>query len=199
MAPEADLAAPAETPRQASGGRPFWIGLGLGSGVGWHGRRDLDTQDDFFVPAGVLTAAVVHVSPEIGYRYSQRTAFSLQSRHQLIPLTGTVDGASRPRTAHAVFLRVHRLLYPFGDRVELWGTAAVGAGSAIRLYVPERPAAGLEASDTIAAGPLAFGPGVSLVYRTGPRLAIVGELRAMAAVWRFAALADLGVGALYAF
>jgi hypothetical protein len=169
----------------------------VGSGLGWHGRRDLDAQNEFYVPAGVAAAALVHLSPEVGYRVGARTAFSLQSRHQLIPLTGgTADG--RARTAHALFLRAHRMLYPFADHLELWGTAALGAGSAIRLYIPEHPAAGLAASDTVAVGPLAFGPGVSLVYRAGP-LAIVGELRGMAAVWRVALLADVALGAVYAF
>jgi hypothetical protein len=198
--PEGELATRAEQrPARAIAPQPFWVGLGVGSAVGWHGRRDLETQDDFFVPSGVATAALVHLSPEIGYRLGARTALSLQSRHQVIPVTGTVESGVRPRMAHAVFLRLHRLLKPFGDRAELWGTAALGAGSAIRLYIPQRPAAGLPASDTIDVGPLAFGPGLSLVYRTSPHVAIVGEVRMMAAVWQFAALADLGVGALYAF
>src|SRR5205814_836664 len=120
--------------------RSFWLGLGIGSGLGWHTRRDLEGQNDFFMPAGVSTAALVHIEPEIGYRYDERTAFSLQSRHQLIPVTGAVGGRdSRPRLAHALFLRAHRLLHAFGDSVTLAGTAAVGFGSGIRLYVPARP------------------------------------------------------------
>jgi hypothetical protein len=180
--------------------RRLWIGFGVGSGFGWHDRRDLEAQPDFFIPSGVATAALVHLSPEVGYRWDARTAFSLQSRHQLIPVTGTlVGGVSRARMAHALFLRAHRLLAPVGDDLELWGTAAVGAGSAIRFYIPQHPMSGLEASDTVAAGPFAFGPGVSLVYRASPRLGILAEVRAMVAVWRVAALADLGVGALYSF
>jgi hypothetical protein len=195
--PEATVAAPSHR-ASAAGTLPFWVGLGLGSGVGWHQRRDLEAQSEFFVPAGIATAALIHLSPEIGYRYGPRTAFSVQSRHQLIPVTGTVGGADRQRMAHALFLRAHRLLLS-DNQLEVWGTAAVGGGSAIRLYIPQHPAAGLEASDTVAVGPLAFGPGVSVVYRTSSRLAIVGELRALVAAWRWAALADLAIGALYAF
>jgi hypothetical protein len=202
IAPEVEVTAPAEVaPRRPSSAAPpaFWIGLGLGSGLGWHGRRDLETQTDFFVPAGVAAAALVHLSPEIGYRFDRRTAVSLQSRHQIIPTTGRVATAIRPRSAHAIFLRAHRLLLPFSDQLELWGTAAVGVGSAIRLYVPERPVAGLDASDTLDVGPVAFGPGASLVYHLSPHLSLLAELRAMAAVSRFAVLADLSVGAGYSF
>jgi hypothetical protein len=199
--PDADVVVPAHAPapREAAGESAFWVGLGFGSGVGYHGRRDLETQSEFFVPAGVAAAALVHLAPEIGYRVSSRTAFSVQTRHQIIPTTGRVPTAIRPRTAHAVFLRAHRLLVPLQENLELWGTAALGIGSAIRLYVPERPAAGLDASDTVDVGPIAFGPGVSLVYRMGPHVGLVAELRAMAAVSRFAALADLSLGASYAF
>jgi hypothetical protein len=199
--PEADVVVPVAPPAERAGAAasPFWVGLGFGSGVGWHGHRDLETQSDFFVPAGVAAAALIHLAPELGYRVDSRTAFSVQSRHQIIPTTGRVPTAIRPRTAHAIFLRAHRLLLPLQDNLELWGTAAVGIGSAIRLYVPERPDAGLNASDTVDVGPIAFGPGISLIYRMSPHVALVGELRAMAAISRFAALADLSLGASYSF
>src|SRR5204863_7711704 len=115
------------------------------------------------VPAGVPAPPLVSLSPEVGSRFGRRPAVSLQSRHQITPTPGRVATATRPRTAHAIFLRAHRLLVPFSDQLELWGTAAVGFGSAIRLYVPERPVAGLDASDTLDVGPGAFGPGASRV------------------------------------
>jgi hypothetical protein len=176
----------------------LWVGLGVGSALGWHRRQDLDTQSDYYIPAGMATAALVHLAPEIGYRLDERTAFSLQSRHQLVPVTGT-DSGGRPRTAHAIFARAHRRLHAFGDRVDLWGTAAVGGGSAIRLYVPERPSAGLQASDSVSIGPLAFGPGVSLLYHPAPRVAIAAEVRSLVTVWRTAVLADFGLGAIFGF
>jgi hypothetical protein len=176
----------------------LWVGLGVGSALGWHRRQDLDTQSDYYIPAGMATAALVHLAPEIGYRVDERTAFSLQSRHQLVPVTGS-DSGGRPRTAHAIFARAHRRLHAFGDRVDLWGTAALGGGSAIRLYVPERPSAGLQASDSVAVGPLAFGPGVSLLYHAAPRVAIAAEVRSLVTVWRTAVLADFGLGAIFGF
>jgi hypothetical protein len=177
-----------------------WAGLGLGSGLGWHTRQnDLEAQNEFALSSGFSGAALLHLSPELGYRWTDRTAFSVQTRHQLIPSSGHLASDRRAHWAHAVFLRAHRRLADLGDRLQLWGTASLGGGSAIRLYVPPNAGAGLGASDTVSVGPLALGPGVSLAYAAGERVSLVATVNVLAAVWRFAALADFEVGAAYAF
>jgi hypothetical protein len=192
-----ELIAAAPEPRRQ---HRIWAGLGLGSGLGWHTRQnDLEAQNDFALSSGVSGAALLHLSPELGYRWSDRTAFSVQTRHQLIPSSGHLAADTRAHWAHAVFLRAHRQLAELGDRLQLWGTASLGGGSAIRLYVPPNARAGLGASDTVSVGPLALGPGVSLAYAAGGRLSLVATVNVLAAVWRFAALADFDVGATYAF
>jgi Tfp pilus assembly protein PilF len=174
----------------------WWFALGVGSGVGLHGQRVLESNTGYSVPAGVSFAALAHLAPELGYRYSDRLAFSLQSQHQFIPKSGSVGmGAdNRPRMAHAVFARAHYQLYDF-QKAELWGTATLGGGSAIRLYVPANPDVGLPASDTVAAGPVALGPGVSVIYHATRRVGLVGELRALATLGGFAAVVDFNLGA----
>jgi hypothetical protein len=192
-----DVATTVEVER-VPGTSPIWVGLGVGTGVGWHGRRDLESQNDYVLPAGLGATAVAHLAPELGYRLNERIAVSVQSRHQIIPKVGFVPG-TRSRFAHAVFLRGHGLLTSVRETMELWGTFAVGGGSAFRLYVPRDPAVGLGGSDTISAGPVAFGPGISLVFRPGGPYALLGEARMLAAVPRFAALVDLTLSGRYTF
>jgi hypothetical protein len=179
---------------------PWWFGLGIGSGVGFHGQRVLESRTDYSVPAGISFAALAHLAPEIGYRYSDKLAFSLQSQHQVIPKKGAVGMGTdnRPGLAHAVFARVHYQLYDL-QKVEVWGTGTVGGGSAIRLYVPANPDVGLPSSDTVKAGPVALGPGVSVIYHATRRVGLVGELRALATLGGFAALADFNLGASCSF
>jgi hypothetical protein len=202
---EAAVSAALEEPEEAGGrdrAHPFWVSLGVGSGVGFHPSRVLETNDKYSVPTGISFAALAHLAPEIGYRFSDKLAVSLQSRHQLIPRSGTVDSMnpdSRPRFAHAIFARAHYQLYDSQQKVEVWGTATLGGGSAIRLYVPANPDVGLPSSDTVKAGPVALGPGVSVKYHATRRLGLVGELRALLTLGGFAALADLNLGAAYSF
>jgi hypothetical protein len=180
---------------------PFWVGLGLGSAVGFHGSRALEGNGGYVVPSGFSAAALVHFAPEVGYRISDRLAVSVQSRHQLIPVSGAVpDGTTdtRHHFAHAVFARAHYRLYEH-KKLELWGTGSVGGGSAIRLWVRANPDIGLSNSDTVAAGPVALGPGVSVIYHATRRLGLVGELRGLVTVGGFAALADLSLGASCSF
>jgi hypothetical protein len=179
----------------------FWVSLGVGSGVGFHLSRTLESRPDFGVPTGFSTAALAHFAPEIGYRVSDKLAFSVQSRHQLVPRSGSVEMGPDQRAgfAHAVFARAHYRLAEFGEKVALWGTATAGGGSAIRLYVPANPAVGLSSSDTVAAGPVAFGPGVSVIYQASRRIGVLAELRALVTVGGFAALADLNLGVSCAF
>jgi hypothetical protein len=202
---EAAVSAALEEPEEAANGRdrahPFWASLGVGSAVGFHGSRTLEATNDFVVPSGFSAAAAVAFTPEVGYRYSDRLAFSLQTRHQLIPVSGTVAGGTdtRHHFAHAIFARAHYRLYELRQKLELWGTGTVGGGSAIRLWVRANPDVGLPNSDTIAAGPVAFGPGVALVYHATRRVGIVGELRGLITVGGFAALADASIGASCSF
>jgi hypothetical protein len=205
---DAAVAAALEEPEEATGrdrSHPFWFSLGLGSGVGFHFSRDLESTPGYQVPTGFSAAALVHLSPEIGYRLSERFAISLQSRHQLVPKSGTVamdTTDTRPSFAHAVFARAHYLLRDYAQhKVELWGTATLGGGSAIRLYVPPntKPGSDLPASDTVAAGPVALGPGVSVIYHATRRVGLVGELKMLATLGGFALVTDLNLGAACTF
>jgi Tfp pilus assembly protein PilF len=202
---EAGVSAALEESEEAAGrdrAHPWWVGLGVGSGVGFHGQRVLESRTDYSVPAGISFAALAHLSPEVGYRLNDRWALSLQSQHQVVPRNGTVENGmtdNRPRMAHAIFARAHYRLLGLNDRLEVWGTGTVGGGSAIRLYVPANPDVGLPSSDTIAAGPFALGPGGYVIYHATRRVGLVAELRALMTVGGFAALAEFNLGASCTF
>jgi Tfp pilus assembly protein PilF len=205
---DAAVAAALEEPEEATGRdrkHPFWFSLGLGSGVGFHFARDVETRPDYQVPTGFSAAALAHVSPEIGYRLNERFAVSLQSRHQLVPRSGNPpmgDTDTRAKFAHAVFAKAHYLLGDYSQhKVELWGTATLGGGSAIRLYVPVGSGSKSDpsSSDTVAAGPVALGPGVSVIYHATRRVGLVGELKMLATLGGFALVADLNLGASCTF
>src|SRR6185436_16919518 len=188
---ETAVSAALEEPEESAGrAHSWWVSLGIGSGFGYHGQRVLESRTDYSVPAGISFAALAHLAPEIGYRVSDKLAFSVQAEQLIINKNGAVDmGAADTRhsMAHAIFARAHYQLYDL-QKAEIWGTATLGGGSAIRLYVPANPDVGLPSSDTVAAGPVALGPGISVIYHATHRVGLVGELRALATLGGFAAL-----------
>ena len=183
-----------------TGASRWWVSVGVGSGVGWHSARDLEGQDEFTVPSGFAATALVHLSPEVGYRLNPRLALALQSRHQIIPASGKTAGPDvRHRMAHAVFARAHWRLSPPDASMQMALTGTLGGGTAFRFFVPARPARGLAASDTVGAGAVAAGPGLSFRWRATDQIAVSAEVRALGAIPRAAVLADVTLGAAYAF
>lgn len=178
----------------------IWFGLGFGSGYGWHLARRLEFRTDREIQAGFSPATLAHGGLEIGYQYDPKLSFSLQTRHQYIPVdsSGEPLPGTPPKSAHAVLARVRYLLLDFGN-LGILGTASLGAGSAFRLYVPARPEQELPGSDTLAGGPVALGPGASVVFHQTKHLAWIAELRVLLGMWEFAAVGDFNVGAAWAF
>jgi hypothetical protein len=178
----------------------WWVGLGLGSGYGWHPDRRLEFVTEKEVSSGYSRAGLLHLGPEVGYQLSEKVSFSLQGRHQFIPEEGFGDtrSGSPARSAHAVLARG---TYFVGDgNLQAFGTATVGGGEGFRLVVSPQPAEGVYRHDTIRGGPIILGPGAGLVYHFGGgRLAWALELRALAGLPEFAAVAELSTGAAFAF
>ena len=177
-----------------------WVGFGIGSGVGAHPTRDLEHHTGKNVGTG-LSYAAFHVLPELGIQYDDRLALSVQSRHQYILPSGgpdmTVSG-SAPRMAHALLARAHYELWG-GEMFQFLGTATLGGGSGFRLKVPPVPSSGLPSSDTVAGGPLVFGPGVSLFLNLNEKVLLAAEVRMLIGFDKLAALGEGSLGVQYAF
>ena len=179
----------------------FFLGLGLGSGLGAHLSRTLEYHPGKKVSTGLAYGGLLHVLPELGIQYDERLALSLQSRHQYIPSSGGPDSAvaGQPRrSAHALLARIYYEMWG-GERFQLLSTATLGGGSGFRLKITPAPQAGLTASDTVLGGPLVVGPGATLFVNFTDRILLASEIRLLVGFDKFAALAEGSLGLQYAF
>jgi hypothetical protein len=178
----------------------FIVGAGVGSGLGLHFGRMLEHRKDKEMPAGFTPAGLGHVSPEVGYQWTDRIAFTIQSRHQYVPPGGSGDTGTQgypAKSAHAVFGRVYYYWRDAGD-LQLVGTATLGGGTAFRLRVPpnesEDPERRLRVNDTIDGGPVALGPGALALYHLSRTVALAADLKLLFGLHRFVTLFDLTIG-----
>jgi hypothetical protein len=179
----------------------FWIGLGLGNGLGWHGRRPLERHPRRSVTRGVSPVGMGQIIPELGWQLGEHTSLSLQSRHQYLPASGSGDAEATgapPTTAHAVMARLQYSLVDLGD-FEVLGSAALGGGSALRMMVEPARELGLVTSDTVVVGPIVGGLGVGLAYNFNDRFMALAEGRSLAAGWNFGVLLEVNAGVQLAF
>src|SRR5204863_4909639 len=116
----------------------IWIGVGVGSGSGWHARRELEGHTDHVIGAGLSPGGSFFIAPEIGYQINERLGIAVQTRHQFLPSgEGSGDAVSPPPTsAHAVLVHGY---YTLGEwkAMQLVGSGTLGAG-AFRMTVPPR-------------------------------------------------------------
>jgi hypothetical protein len=180
----------------------IWVGLGVGTGYGAHLKRFLENHSTREAEASLRPGGLLVLTPEVGLQYDRRLSLSLQSRHQFITPSGQPDPVvpgDAPKSAHALFARVHYELWNNAGSLQLQGTATVGGGSGFRLKVKEDPAANLVSSDTIAGGPLVLGPGVELFYYIDHKFILVLEARMLLGFTKLAAVLDGSLGVQYTF
>jgi hypothetical protein len=179
----------------------FWVGLGVGSGYGWHLKRPLENHDARQVTAGFSPLGLGHATPEIGYQVTERLSLSLQGRHQYLPPSGSGDPeitVGPPRTAHAVLARLQYAFLDLGD-LQTLGTLSAGYGSALRMQIAAAPTQGLITSDTVVAGPAVAGPGLAVAYNFTNRILAALEARSLIGFPKLGALLELNAGLQYAF
>jgi hypothetical protein len=182
---------PTGTTRHRAAGT-FWLGLGVGSGVGAIGQRGVEHHAGRSVRAGIFPAGIGHVQPEVGLQLTPGLGLSLQSRHQFIPDSGGPDPAVMgppPKTAHAVLACLYYRIAE-GDTLQLLGTAAIGAGSGFRMKVNPVPSAMLLSSDTVKGGPVVAGPGLVLGIRAGSSVVVAPALRVLVGAPDLAAMVE---------
>ena len=164
--------------------RRLWAALGLGKGWGWQGGGQLEFRQDQEVAAGMLGGGLGQVLPEVGYQWSERTAFSLQLRFQFLPTEGSGDPTPGKPAASAI-AALARATYAVGDgNLRGFGSLAVGGGSGFRLKVAPNRRTGLVRSDTVRGGPFLGGAGGGVIYHINPHIAWPTELRALAGLPR---------------
>jgi hypothetical protein len=167
---------------RASARRRYFVALLVGSGAGWAtgtGDTNTDTRT-----SGVSRARLGQLVPELGYWMTPTLMLSGQGRFQVV--TGTTDVYSEGRVYHtasyaaAGFLKA-TWFAPGVARVRPFFSLAAGGGQ-IRHVVTFGslkscgPAQDQACVDTIAAGPVAVGPGGGLLVELGAGLAAVFQL-----------------------
>ncbi len=201
MEPEAEL--PVEDPLAKKRGfdwQRVWVGLQVGTGYGWHAASDLEFRQEIRVEADTASAGILHILPELAYQYSDRWAFSLQTRHQFLPNEGDTGGRTgRPaQGAHAALLRA---IYtrPLASRFSILGSAAVGAGEGFRMVLDPVPNKGRSGTDSVVSGPVLVGAGFGGLFHLTQQFALSAELRALVGAPKFGVLGELNLGFRYAF
>jgi hypothetical protein len=179
-------------------GRLF-VGAGIGSGYGWHGKRVLEFRTEQAVATGFSPGGLLQVTPELGYQWDEHTAFAVQMRFQWIPEQGSGDtkAGSPAHGAWAAFARAYRFFGNANGQPFLTGTAGFGQG--FRLVVPPHPEAGVTRNDTIRGGPIVLGPGAGYIHHFSPRFSWNAEVRLLAGLPDFAALFEFSTGGQVAF
>jgi hypothetical protein len=145
------------------------------------------------VSAGDLS---LELTPELGYQLTSRLALSVLGRWELIGSSGAGDlHAGAP--ARSALALLGRARYAWGSgRAQLFASAFLGAGDAVRVVVP--PSVGsdvaLERNDSVRGGPVLLGPGGGFTYHFNPHLALLAELRTLVGVPAVAAVIDFNTG-----
>jgi hypothetical protein len=177
-------------------------GFGVASGTG----EMASTVKHTLASAGFAPAQLMQIAPEVGYYLTSNLLLSLQPRFQVVtglnPGTATCGSSpcAKNSTAIAVFAKATYLMGD-GDFHFFFG-GSLGGGT-IR-HVSKFPAdtsctqGGQRANcvDTLAAGPLLFGPNIGIMYDFNKTLSLIVAANTQVGVPKFTFNldADLGLG-----
>jgi hypothetical protein len=168
------------------------------------------------ISAGYSLASLFQLVPEFGYQVSDRFAMSLQGRIQYATLdsqgwlTNVTKAKTPPSWAVTLFLRGQYAFANAGN-FQFFGSGVAGYGLLGRSfmgYVPKActdkegytcPTTGTDHSDTISAGPVAFGAGVGVTYHLTRNFALWLEVRGLASVGPVMVLAEGNGGLAFAY
>jgi hypothetical protein len=182
--------------------RRFFVGLLAGSGAGWATGNGDTNADTMIRPAGFALAQLGQFAPELGYWLSSTLMVSVQGRFQAV--VGTNDVHDRGRVYHtanyaaAGFVKATWLV---GGKASVHPFFSLAAGGGeIRHVVTFKllndcgPSGHETCVDTIAAGPVAVGPGGGVIADVGPHLAAVLQVNTQLTFPAFTFNVDANVG-----
>ena len=157
------------------------------------------------------------ILPEFGYQATDRLALSVQLRLQYTPTdsqgwnTSLTKATSPPTSAWTLFLRGQYAFLNAGN-LQLFASGIAGIGLAggrtFMGYIPKTCdptnkskwcTTGTGHSDTISAGPVAFGAGAGFMYHLSRNIALWLEVRGMASVGPVMVLAEANGGLAFAY
>jgi hypothetical protein len=191
------------TPPPSSGGEEasrFFLGLGVGSGIGWATGSGEISSSHVASPPGFAMAQIVHLSPELGYFISPDLLLSVQARIQFLSgLTSCPQPAcsSPPSTAIAAFAK---LTWLFGsDKLRPYVSASAGGGRIRHVadfsWIKQCGSAGDSGCvDSIPAGSVLLGPGAGIMYAMSPNFGVTAGVNTQVGFPDFTFNVDLNLG-----
>jgi hypothetical protein len=175
-------------------------GFGIASGTG----EMASTVKHTLASAGFAPAQLMQIAPEVGYFLSSNLLLSLQGRVQFVSGVNpgaTTCGSTKCTTASTAIAVFAKATYLLGDGdFHFFFGGSLGGGT-IR-HVSQFPADtscvnGTSAShcvDTLAAGPLLFGPNLGIMYDFTKNLGLIVALNTQVGVPKFTFNLDLDAG-----
>jgi hypothetical protein len=202
-----------EAPKEEGGESSWYVGLGLGSGMGWTSGAG-DVSGNRISPAGFSLSSLGQVTGEFGYFWNPDLLLSLQFRFQYVtgatsfPTTSSVDcggdfNCSPASNAFAGFARASFFLAEGDFRPYVLGT--VGLGQIRHLASFDSLPANCGASknqtcvDTVAAGPVFVGAGGGLLYSLSSSFALTLGANLLLGFTTFTFHVDLNAGVAMMF
>jgi len=198
--------------RPTSSGKLFFAILG-GAGLGWVSGTGEETRNSV-ASSGVDWTPTGQLAPEIGYFVTPQLMLGVQGRLQLVrgatpyhpaspdPGECGMDNICSPATgAIAALAKATWFLTEPGSAFQPYLSLSAGGGNIRHVSAVRSPAncgAGTEAcKDTVAGGPVLFGPGVGFRYGVSDAVGIVAEIGGLVGVPNFTANADLNIGVAF--
>ena len=213
-------AAPAAPVVTASGGgsnaaseKKLYFALLGGAGVGWVTGTGEATRNDV-VSTGVDWTPTTELAPELGYFVTPHLMLGVQGRLQLVrgatpyhvpgamPGECGSDGVCSPATgALAALAKATWFIAEPRSSFQPYVSFSAGGGTirhVTAVAAPQTCGAGNDpCKDTVAAGPVLFGPSVGLRYGVSDEFSIVGEVGGLVGVPNFTANVDLNIGVAF--
>ncbi|HVR60468.1 MAG TPA: hypothetical protein VMU50_01140, partial [Polyangia bacterium] len=217
-APERPRVAGEEEDR--GGASRFYLGVQVGTGFGWmtgYGEVNVNDKVD---PSGFAMAQLGHLAPELGIFVKPNLMVSVQGRFQLVtgatPLPLPMVDKTDPRyqavstacggdylcsPANGAIAVLARLTYFFGGQAPVRPFAGLSAGGGyIRHVAPFKTQAKCGSKgdevcvDTVAAGPVLFGPDGGILYAFSKHIGLVLGVNTQFAVSHFTFNVDVNAG-----